>query len=227
MAEIGGFDIPIDMPSFAIGTGKVWIGLFILIMCFVGAVVIWAIWTWRTFNRKIIVFENISGQGFQPMFRDKARLIKLGDGGEEILWLKKKKEYKAAYGKKMGKNTYWFAIGQDGYWYNVVLGDVDAKMGMLDIEPIDRDMRYMNVAVRKNIQDRYKSKKMLTATSLVVGGIVLTVIVLFVGNWYMLDKISEVATTIKSAIESAQATQQATRDILVALENVCSGSGVK
>ena len=56
----------------------------------------------------------------------------------------------------MGPNIYWFAIGQDGYWYNVVLGDLDAKMGMLDIEPVDRDMRYMHVAIRKNIQDRYK-----------------------------------------------------------------------
>jgi len=129
MGEIAGFEIPLNMPdiNFGIGSGKLWILLVIFLVSFTIAILFYVVFQFRTFNRKIIVFENISGQGFQPVLKDRARLISLGDGGEEILFLKKKKVYRTAYGRKMGKNTYWFAIGQDGYWYNVVLGDVRAN----------------------------------------------------------------------------------------------------
>jgi len=199
----------------------------ILIFAIGGCICIWLYWNWKIYNRKIVVFENISGQGYQPTFKDRARIVKLGDGGEEILFLKKKKVYRTAYGRKMGKNTYWFAVGQDGYWYNSILGDMDAKMGMLDIEPIDRDMRYMHVAIRKNIQDRYKSKKMLTATSIVVGGIVITVIIIFIGNWFLLDKISEIAGSVAGAVDAATKVQKETGKLLSGLDNVLGGSGLK
>ena len=152
MADILGVNI--ETPSFAIGSGAVAMGVAIFFIILVGAAIIYFVYMMRIYNRKIIVFENVSGQGFQPVYKDTARLISLGDGGEELLFLRKKKVYRTAYGRKMGKNTYWFVIGHDGYWYNSILGDIDAKMGMLDIEPIDRDMRYMHVAVRKNIQER-------------------------------------------------------------------------
>ena len=38
-----------------------------------------------TYKKKVILFENISGQGYQPILKTRARVIKLGIGGEEIL----------------------------------------------------------------------------------------------------------------------------------------------
>jgi len=76
----------------------------------------------RTYSRKIIVFENVSGQGYQPILRTRARIVKLGVGGEELLKTLAGGKYVSAYGRKMGKKTYWYAKGSDGYWYNILLG---------------------------------------------------------------------------------------------------------
>jgi len=227
MADVDVFGLAkLPVPDFGVGTGNITIIVAIFFFAITIGIVIFLIWDWRTFNRRIVVFENISGQGFQPVLKDRARLIKLGDGGEEILYLKKKKVYRTAYGKKMGKNTYWFAIGQDGYWYNVVLGDIDAKMGMLDIEPIDRDMRYMHVAIRKNISDRYRKQSVMEKYGVVlVSGFVL--IVMLIGLWFYLDKLSEMTGAIVGAVETAKELQESSRQLVSAINNLYQTSGIQ
>jgi len=229
MAEILGAEIPIDLPSFGFGFGStIWffIILIIVILGF-GITAIIFMNRFRVYNKKIVVFENISGQGFQPVYKDRAKLVKLGDGGEELLYLLKKKVYRTAYGKKMGKNVYWFAVGQDGYWYNVILGDVDAKMGMLDIEPIDRDMRYMHVAIRRNITDRYKNKLgfMDKYGAWVLSGVV--IIVLMIGMWFMFDKIADMNAVSAEAVKVAAEVQKETGKLVAALDNLYGGSGLR
>lgn len=225
MAEFLGAQLP-NIPTFGIGTGNIIWLVIILIVCIIIAIAIYLIFQWRLYNKKIIVFENIAGQGFQPTYHDKARLIAFGDGGEEVLFLKKKKVYRSAYGKKMGKNTYWFVIGQDGYWYNSILGDFDAKMGMLDIEPIDRDMRYMHVAVRKNITERYKKVKFMEKYgTLVMNSLFL--LIMIIGIWFLLDKMVEVSTSNAAAVKTAQQIQETSKQIISSLNNICGGSGIK
>lgn len=219
MVEVLGANIPV--PSFGVGTGKITIVLSIFLIVLSAAIVLWVVYSYRTYNRKIIVFENLSGQGYQLVWKDRARLIKLGDGGEELLFLKKKKVYRTAYGKKMGKNTYWFAIGQDGYWYNIILGDVDAKMGMLDIEPIDRDMRYAHVAIRKNIQDRYrKTSFMEKYGTIMISGFFL--LVMLIGIWFLLDKMAEMSSNIAGAVEASQSLVKQSQEVVTAVGNACS-----
>tara|TARA_Y100001951_G_C11206819_1_gene220518 strand:- start:49 stop:747 length:699 start_codon:yes stop_codon:yes gene_type:complete len=225
---LGLADIPINVPSFGfgIGTGVVPILVAIFIIVLAGGIILF-LWTdRRLYNKKIVLFENISGQGYQPVFNDRARTIKLGSGGEELLYLKKKKVYRTAYGRKMGKNTYWFCVGaRDGYWYNVLLGDIDAQMGMLDVEPIDRDMRYMHVAIRKNIEERYnKPKFMEKYGTIMMSGIFL--IVMIIGIWFLLDKIADISTSVAGSVKSATQVQEASRQILASLDNVCGGSGL-
>ena len=225
MVSIAGAEIPI--PSFGIGTGVISILLAIFVVA-IAIGVLYYMWnTYRIYNKKIIVFENIAGQGFQPVFKDRARLIKLGDGGEELLFLLKKKVFRGAYGRKMGKNEYWFAIGQDGYWYNCVLGDLDAKMGMLDIEPIDRDMRYMHVAVRKNTQERYRKVKFMEKYgTIVMSG--MFVLIMIVGIYFLLDKMGDIASTVNKGIESSVKVQETTNKILSSLDNIVrGGSGIE
>jgi hypothetical protein len=224
MVEILGADIPV--PKFGIGTGNISIIMAILITAIAGGIIVWLLYDRKVFNKRIIVFENIAGQGYQPILKDRARLVSLGDGGEEVLFLKKKKVYRTGYGRKMGKNTYWFAVGQDGYWYNMVLGDIDAKMGMLDIEPVDRDMRYMHVAIRKNIADRYKKVKFMEK----YGTIIMSsffLLVMIIGIWFLLDKIGDIASSVGGAVEAAKLVQQETKQIISALDNVIGGSGLR
>lgn len=230
MVEVLGAQIPV--PSFGGGGGSLLSGNSILLLGSIFVITLcicffaYIFWDRSQYNKKIIVFENISGQGFQPILNDRARIVKLGSGGEEILYLKKKKVYRTAYGKKMGKNTYWFAVGQDGYWYNVVLGDIDAKMGMLDIEPIDRDMRYMHVAIRKNIEERYKNSKFLEKYgTIMMSGIFL--LIMIIGIWFLLDKIAEIAGQVAGAVDTASTVNEANQRILSALDNILSSGGIK
>lgn len=225
MVDILGLaDVPV--PTFGIGTAMVEVWITIIAIVLVGAGIIYFVYDRKIYNKTIILFENISGQGFQLAYKDRARLIKLGDAGEEVLYLKKKKVYRTAYGRKMGKNTYWFAVGQDGYWYNITLGDLDAKLGMLDIEPVDRDMRYMHVALRKNIQDRYRKQNFMEKYgTIMMSGMFL--IIMLIGIWFLIDKIGDISGAIAGSVDSAQKVQEATRQILSSLENVCGGSGLK
>ncbi len=226
MVNIIGTEIPLPtLTGFSSGVLSILLAIFIFFVAL--AVAFYMYHTYRVYNKKIVVFENISGQGFQPIFKDRARLIKIGDGGEELMYLLKKKVFRTAYGKKMGKNTYWFVIGQDGYWYNCVLGDLDAKMGMLDIEPIDRDMRYMHVAVRKNTQERYRKIKFMEK----FGGVVISgifILIMIIGIWFLLDKMGDIAGTINEGIRASVEVQEATSNILSGLDNVVrGGSGIQ
>jgi len=226
MAEVFGMETGIELPSFGIGSGNwIWVMIFILFAVIV-VVGVYLLIQWMTYNRKIVVFENISGQGFQPVFKDKARLVKLGDGGEELLYLRKKKVYRTAYGRKMGKNTYWFVIGQDGYWYNSILGDLDAKMGMLDIEPIDRDMRYMHVAVRKNIAERYRKIGFMEKYGMITIGII-TMVIIIGGIWFITDKLAETARITGENVKASTEVVKAAGELLQGIDNVKhGGSGI-
>lgn len=223
MAQILGAEMP-SLPKIQFHINWVLI-LIILLFVIVTCIVIYLVYMKRTYRYKIICFENLSGQGYQPTIRDKARVLKVGDGGEELLFLKKKKVYRTAYGRKMGKNTYWFAIGQDGYWYNIVLGDLDTKMGMLDIEPIDRDMRYMHVAVRKNIQERYRKVQFMEKYgTILMSGLFILIMVIALG--VLIKKIGDIAGAINLAIESANKVVQSASELLNRMSQVNGGSGL-
>jgi len=222
MADILGTNV--DLPSFSMGIGSInWMLILIVFMfVIVGGILIFILMDRKKYNKKIILFENIAGQGYQVTKRDRARLVKVGDGGEEILFLKKLKVYRTAYGKKMGKNQYWFAVGQDGYWYNIILGDLDAKMGMLDIEPIDRDMRYMHVAIRKNIQERYKKQNFMEKYgSILMNGLFL--IIMLVGLGVLISKMADTANVINTGITTANELMATSRDLLTSMGNICNG----
>ncbi len=224
--NIGGFDLGVNLPSFSAGGVGTWITVIciILILALVGCIVIWLIYQKRVYNKKIIIFENVAGQGYQNTGKDSARLVKCGDGGEELLYLRRKKVYRTAYGRKMGKNTYWFAIGQDGYWYNILLGDLDAKMGMLDIEPIDRDMRMMHVAIRKNIKDRYQKEGLWAKHGVFIMSSIF-LLIMIIAIWLLMSKAGDLIT---QSIPVAKALENAANSMTQASatwDSVCGGSG--
>jgi len=228
MGEVFGVETGISLPSltnsfFGASLTIILTGLIIVGLIGIG---IWIYFDRVKFNKKIILFENISGQGYQPTLRDRAMLIKIGDGGEELLFLKKKKVYRTAYGKKMGKNTYWFAVGQDGYWYNILLGDLDAKMGMLDIEPVDRDMRYMHVAIRKNITERYRKVGFMEKYGMMVFSMVF-ILLMFGGLWFLIDQIGELLNQATSTVAAAEKLITPLETIASKLDSIYSGgSGI-
>lgn len=201
----------------------------IAVILFVIAVITGVITYWfaiaSKYNKKIIIWENIAGQGYVPTRRDKARVIKIGDGGEEVLELKKHKVYRTAYGKKIGKNTYAFAIGSDGYWYNITFGNLDTKLRELGVEPVDRDMRYMHVAIRRNIKDRYEK---ITFLQKYGGLLAYTALIAVTGvmMWLLFDKFLDIGSTVASAVQTAADVNKESARLLAGIDSLRSGSGI-
>lgn len=198
----------------------------ILLIIIIISVAVWIYLQKKAFYIQIRDFENIAGQGFQLVGKNTARLVKVGDGGEELLLLRKGKTYRTAYGKKMGKNEYWFCKGQDGYWYNSVLGDLDAKMGVLDIDPIDKDMRYMHVAIRKNIQDRYKKEDKFSKYAPIVIGFVFLVIMI-IATWLLMSKAGDLINSAKVVVDASKPVAEALTNAVSKLDTFCNPSGIR
>jgi len=208
-----------------------WVLMWIIIIfvIFVSVITTWIIWWWRVFKFKIEFYENIGGAGFERTMKGKARIIRVpGGGGEEVLWVPKIRDFLPAYGRKMGRKLFWYVKGQDGYWYNAILGDLDAKMGMLDIEPIDRDMRSFHTSNAKNIKERYNKPKnwplILQSVTIVI-----VLLLMFGGGWLLFDKMNEGIELSNQNTETSLKVQQATAEIVVGLDNVINrgGSGIK
>jgi hypothetical protein len=115
----------------------------------------------RKFKKKVTAFD-IVGINFVPSLRDKARTVKLGKGGFEILYLRKLKTWKLAYGGRVGKDTYYFFIMPDGYWYNGMLGANIHKIGkdggLVPIVTTNPTMRSQYTALEKQIDSLHQDK---------------------------------------------------------------------
>lgn len=212
-----------NFSGFATGVS---IFVFMIIIAILLGLIFFFVINSKRYKYKITVFENIAGQGFVPTYRDKAKVVTVGDQGDEILLLKKRKIFKQAYGRKIGKNHFAFAIGSDGYWRNITFGDVDAKLKTLGIEPVDRDMRYMHVAIRRNIKDRYEKQNWLKDNIGLLVGIGSIVLVL-VFMWLIFREFSAITSASEKAVLAAQQVLDSTTQVLSGLDNVISNSGVK
>lgn len=75
MVEILGADLGVSLPSITggnIGTTITWMLVIFLFMVAVGIGIFLFIMS-RKFNKKIILFENVSGQGYIVTYRDIGR----------------------------------------------------------------------------------------------------------------------------------------------------------
>jgi len=185
------------------------------------------IFFFKTYNKKIEFYENIAGMGFRKIAVRRARTIKLGVGGEEVLKVMGGM-FLSAYGRKIGNQTYMFVKGQDGYWYNSIHGDFDAKMGMLDIEPIDRDVRMYHVALQRLAQSTYGKQSFLEKYGIHLM-LFIFLLIMLIGFYVIAGKINEGLKVNADTSRTNQAVVENLRDILVAQENIINepeGSGI-
>jgi len=130
------------------------VGVFILLIIL--GVVLFFVIRHMKFNKRISIYEDVEGHdNLESVGKDRAMLVKVGVGGTELLYLKKRKVYRGAYGKRMGKNDYFFVIGSDGYWYNSTLGSLKEGMNTIKINPTNVNMRYQNESLQELIKQRY------------------------------------------------------------------------
>jgi len=223
MADIAGVPIPsIDITGFLSSS---WIYVAVVALC--GVILIAAIGIlmfFLTYNKKIVLFENISGQGYQPVLKTRARIVKLGVGGEELLKTLAGGHYVSSYGRKMGKNTFWYAKGPDGYWYNFLMGDLDAKMAILDIEPIDRDVRMFHVALDRLSHQTYGKESWFERHSVHLLLFVF-LIVLILGMWFIVGKIGEATAPLAGNQDKALELTIAQDKIIGKMDNLLRSLG--
>ena len=216
-------EIPkIDITGFLSTT---WI--YVAVIVFIGILMIVGISIFLfflTYKKKIILFENISGQGYQPILKTRARTVKLGVGGEEILKTLVGGTFVSAYGRKMGKNTFWYAKAQDGYWYNIVLGDLDSKQAMLDIEPIDRDVRMFHVALDRLSHQTYGKTSFMEKYGVHMM-LFLFLVVLIFGMWFIVGKIGDATLPLAQASDNAIKIQEANDATISKLDSLIRALG--
>lgn len=226
MANILGAEVPIPEINITGFFSSTWI--YFTIIAVIGVILIVGViflLYMRTYNRKVVVFENISGQGYQPVLKTRARIIRLGNSGEEILKTLSGGKYVTAYGRKMGKNTYWFAKGQDGYWYNIVLGDLDTKMNILDIEPVDRDVRMFHVALDRLSHLTYAKQKFMEKYGVHLL-LFLFLIVLIAGMWFIVGKVGDATQALASTAETNRQVVDTLGKVLEKTQTISKSSGI-
>ena len=217
--DTGGLGIPTFSLDGFFSSTWMWVALVV----FVGVIAIAGIAVllfYITFSRTVVLFENVSGQGFQPTLKTRARKIKMtiGDGGDLFKTLRGG-QFVTAYGRKMGKNTYWFAKGQDGFYYNFLLGDLDSKMGMLDIEPIERDVRAFQIVLDRYSHQSYGKQGFLEKYAIHMLLFVF-LIILILGMWFIVGKIGEATAPLAQAGEMAVKIQEATDQTVAKLDSL-------
>lgn len=142
--------------------GLTWLFLGIIIIVGV-AVVAWIYIDKKRFNKKTTDFEVVSGQ-FVPSVRDMAQTVKIGRGGFQVLYLKKLKTWRVAYGGKTGINAYYFFIDPTSrYAYNGVLSAkiqaIDENGGYIPIVTTDPAMRSHYTSLETQIDQLHGEKK--------------------------------------------------------------------
>ena len=213
----------IDISGFISNT---WV--YVLIIAFIGFCLIASlalVMFFTTYSRKVEIYENIAGRGYQRTTVTRARILKGGIGGVEVLKTLKGGYYLSAYGSKMGRNLYWFAKGSDGYLYNIVLGDLDTKRAMLDIEPIDRDVRMEHSAINQMIQQTYGDKNTLQKVLLGIFFLAL-LIIFFVGMYINSGKLADTAKTNQIVATRLAEVSSSIADEISAYENIRRQTGI-
>ena len=137
------------------------LGLVILGIIVIGGFAGWYWWYWskKQFNRFTTDFELI-GDTYEPIpeRRDRAKLVRLGKGGFQLLFLRKQKVYRIAFGGRIGRKAHYFFIGQDGYPYNCILGNEITTEGRIPIKTTNPLMRAQYTALEKMVDDLSKTK---------------------------------------------------------------------
>ena len=202
--------------------------LIIALSLLVVGTILWYISFRLRFNKTIVIFEKISGQ-FIPTKNDKAMLVKIGDGGEELLYLRRHKIYRPAYGAKIGKNKYAYGLRSDGYWHNIVFGDLDEALSKLNVRPIDKDMRYANSSLRKGLRDRFRKQGFLEkyGAFLVLGSYIGLIAITGTFVFLIMDKGLELVSSVNGVVTAAEEVVKAAEQTLSALNNIQSNSGLQ
>lgn len=226
-------DITEKIPDLGINVGQIFGALSWLAIIFVfgilAGVTTWIIMSNKKFNKKVSVFEKISGR-IEPIGTYKAMITKIGDAGDDVLFIKKLKKYIPTPSIQTGRNVYWFIVRKDGEWINVGIEDFDEKSREMNVYFLDKEMRYARASLQKNLKERYAKLSFIEK----YGGLIVWTtlcVVIMVGFILFMDKMLEITGAIDAmmsvASDETKEVLQAVEGVVNKLDNLCGGSGIK
>lgn len=211
--------------------GWEWVLLFTLLFLFIvsSAVTLFIILGRLKWPFRVVIMNEEEGKKPIITGRDRARLVAVGDGGEEIFLLKNRKKYKAGVGKRIGRKQIAWVEGEDGYWYNIDFDSFNKSLLKVGLRPLDRNVRLATSSMRKSIEKDYFSKSFMDKYgTLVQFGMFVLVLLVFAGiMWYSFNKQLEIASANQQSSETSKETMELVQKVLSSIENIkTGGSGI-
>lgn len=197
-----------------------WLVFVIILMVFLSFVIGFIIY-YRRYKYRIIYFANF-GEGYREVGRDRARKIRVSPIGTELLWLRKKKKYVTSTGRMYRRNTYAYAIGQDGLLYNCLIGDLDAKKGMLDIVVINPDVRHMEEAINMDAEHEYNKQNFFEKYGVQIM-LMVTMVIFLVGVYVIIAKYTKSLDQWRQIMETVKITSENFREASAYFNEVVKG----
>jgi hypothetical protein len=210
-----------------IGGGIVILFLIITILfagiCAVGT---WFFVRWWQYKFKIVIHQRINGQ-FQETARRKARVVPVGKGGDQAIFLNKPKKILPMPTIQSGKNTFNYFISDDGEWINFSFGDFDEDRREVGSQFLDKEMRYARTSLQHMGEERYAGKGFWEKYGGMVAYAVL-ILVTCIGMYLIVDKMVEFNSAMGSSMDVAKSVLEKADQILGKVDSINSGgSGLK
>ena len=201
--------------------------VLIILVALIGGAVAWALVNHFQWNKKVKCFEKVMGR-LQITRLDKARIIRIGNSGDEVLLIKKNRKILPRPVLQAEPKTYWYEIKEDGEWINIEPQSIDTgkvdKNGVMNMHYLDKEMRYARGALGYMNKERYdEATFMQKYGGLIAYGVL--ILVTCIGLWLILDRLIEVAVAQAGAMDSVKEVLSETGRILGAVDNVQQGGG--
>ena len=177
-----------------------WGLLALVIMMIMGFGAWWYIDVLR-YKRKIPIYADVAGRPTRVAI-DRARVVKLGQGGEEVWYLKKRKQQIPPASIAMAKDEYWHYIKEDGDLINFGIENLNVIAKKAGIHFTNADMRYARSNIQRNLKDKYNKVTFMDKYGTVMIFTVHIIIVTVMFVWILKD-FSKVAASLDSAIKNA------------------------
>ena len=199
--------------------------LILIVSCVATALLLYWWVTRKKWTHKIIIFEVINGIP-QITERDTATTVKIESTGDKVLLLNKRKMYLPMPQFRMERNSYAYFIREDGELINFRFENIDKTLRQMGVKLVSADMKYSRASLQKLLKDNYKKSSWLKELIPYIGFgflIFMIGISVYLVSGQLIEVLAKVAEILK-AIEPLIERQE---DVLGALENVCSSSGLR
>ncbi len=200
-----------------------YVTLFIIIIgvvIIVSGVTFWLIMK-RLYGKKIVIFEKVGGT-IQVTKRDVGRDVRIGEGGDYILYTRRFKKFLPTPQIQTGQNVFWYYIREDGEWINIGIEDIDTRMRKAKAHFLDKEMRYARTALQRNLKERLQKISFWDKYGAMI---IWTLYIAVVGvmTWLLFDKWIELSSSVNAMLETQVQVIDLSREILQSVDNIKTG----